>query len=72
MMSVFFHFQHILILHKFFLKYEGGRGGGGQIDHPPEKITLKKPSFIKVNKSEKKLPLYFDNSHNRLSLVESS
>ena len=35
----------MLILDKFFLKYEGGRGG--QID-PPEKTTLKKPSLIRV------------------------
>ena len=26
----------------------GGGGGGGQIDHPPEKTTLKKPSLMRV------------------------
>ena len=43
-MSAFFHFQHTLN-RLFSLKYEGG----GQIDPPPEKNTLKKPSFIRVN-----------------------
>ena len=33
----------MLILHKLFLKYEGGAGGP-----PPEKITLKKATLIRV------------------------
>ena len=38
----------MMILDKFFLKYEGGVGD--QFDLPPPgKSTLKKPSLIKVN-----------------------
>ena len=36
----------MLILDKFFLKYEGGRG---QIDCIPRKTALRKPSLIRVN-----------------------
>ena len=40
----------MLILHKFFLKYERWEGGQrvGIKLNPPEKTTLKKPSLIKV------------------------
>ena len=45
-----------MILVKFFLKYQGGvggwggGGGGGWANGlPPEKTTLKKPRFIRVN-----------------------
>ena len=43
-------YKFILILDKFFLEHEGkerGRGGG-QIDHPLEKTTLKMSNFIRV------------------------
>ena len=40
-----------MILDKFFLKYEWGEGGGSQIDLPPEKTSLKKPSLTKVKDS---------------------
>ena len=45
----------MLILDKFFLKYEGGGGwgvgggGGGVKLTPSEKTTLKKLSLIRVN-----------------------
>ena len=39
----------MLILDKFFLKYEGG-GGGGKVKSPEQK-KLKKPSLIRVKKS---------------------
>ena len=61
-------YKVILILPKFFMKYER-MGGGGQIDPPPpppqkkqnKKTALKKPSLIrvKVTKDLKKLFLYF-------------
>ena len=38
-------YKAILILDKFFLKYEGERGGQND---PPGKTTLKKPSVIRV------------------------
>ena len=38
-----------MILDKFFLKYEGGRGV--KLTPPPEKTTLKKPSVIRVKTS---------------------
>ena len=38
------------MLDKFFLKYEGG-GVKGQIDPPPGRTTLKKPSLIRVKGS---------------------
>ena len=51
-----------MVLDKFFLKYEGGEGGGSQIDLPPEKTSLKKPSLTKVKDSKnffiQSLPLY--------------
>ena len=40
-----------MILDKFFLKYEGGEGGGSQIDLSPEKTSLKNPSFTRVKDS---------------------
>ena len=47
-------YKVILKLDKFFLKYEGIGGGGGEggfklIPHPPGKTTFKKPSLIRVN-----------------------
>ena len=48
----------ILILDKFFLKYEGRGGGGGQFDPPPqEKLPSKSPTLLGLK------PLYFTSSH---------
>ena len=47
MISKFFHFQHtLLILDKFFLKYEGG--GRGQIDLHQEKLPSEGPAILEL------------------------
>ena len=40
----------MLILDKFFLKYEGGWGRGHQIDPTQKKTTLINPSLTRVKK----------------------
>ena len=58
-MSAFFHFQHtlnrlfmfILILNKFFLKYEEGVKLTTPHSPAPEKTTLKKPNLIRIKKA---------------------
>ena len=42
-------YKVILILDKFFLKYEGGGGGSGQIEPPNEKLSSRSPALLELN-----------------------